>query len=61
VRECRPAEGGVKQAVELDIPSEATCPYDEPFVLDSARAPADVWRHGNYNNSSLGSPYRKPE
>jgi hypothetical protein len=51
----------VQQAIELDVSGEATRPYDEPFVLDPARAPADVWRHGNYNNSSLGGPSRKPE
>src|SRR5260370_41933004 len=60
VRERRPAEGEVKQVFELDVPRVATCPGDEPFVLDPARAPADVGRHGNYNNSSPGSPFRKP-
>ena len=32
----------MKQAVELDVSRVATRPSDEPLVLDSARATADV-------------------
>ena len=45
----------MKQSVELDVSRVATAADDQTLILDAARAPADIGRHGNYNRSSLGS------
>ena len=50
----------MKQAVQLDVPCEATLACDESLVLDAAHAPADVGRHDNYNKSSLGTHSESP-
>jgi hypothetical protein len=50
----------VNQTFELDISGELAATRDESLVLEPARAPADVGRHGNYNNSSLGSHSESP-
>jgi hypothetical protein len=60
MREGRAAESDVKQAVELDVPRKVPSPGDESLVFYPAHAPADVGRHGNYNNSSLGSHSESP-
>jgi hypothetical protein len=49
----RAAKRDVSKSVELDVPRVAAPPRDESLVFEPARAPTDVWRHANYNNSSL--------
>lgn len=48
------------ETVELDVCRELPPPHDKSLILEPARAPADVGRHGNYNNSSLGSHPESP-